>query len=87
MREFAVRLKDLDLLIVSLVCPRWPDTVRVLLTGYSDIKSTIAAINSGEVYRYITKPWDDDQLREQVREAFRCYRGPLLLSRSTSTLT
>ena len=49
---------------------RWPDTVRVLLTGYSDIKSTIAAINSGEVYRYITKPWDDAEILSTARQVF-----------------
>lgn len=38
---------------------RWPDTVRVLLTGYADVESTMAAINKGEIYRYIAKPWDD----------------------------
>jgi response regulator RpfG family c-di-GMP phosphodiesterase len=49
---------------------RWPDTVRVLLTGYADIKSTIAAINSGEVYRYITKPWDDSEILSTARQVF-----------------
>lgn len=49
---------------------RWPGTVRVLLTGYADIKSTIAAINSGEVYRYITKPWDDSEILSTARQVF-----------------
>src|SRR5690606_10482956 len=35
-----------------------PDAIRMLLTGYTDIESAIEAINSGGVYRYITKPWD-----------------------------
>jgi response regulator RpfG family c-di-GMP phosphodiesterase len=38
---------------------RWPDVMRLLLTGYADIGSTVAAINRGEIYRYIAKPWDD----------------------------
>jgi response regulator RpfG family c-di-GMP phosphodiesterase len=46
---------------------RWPDTVRLLLTGYSDIESTIGAINRGEVYRYIAKPWDDADMLTTVR--------------------
>ncbi len=41
---------------------RWPDTVRVLLTGYADVESTMAAINKGEIYRYIAKPWDDNDV-------------------------
>ncbi len=41
---------------------RWPQVARILLTGYSDVASTIAAINRGEIYRYIAKPWDDSEL-------------------------
>src|SRR5574340_1197035 len=48
---------------------RWPDAVRILLTGYSDIKSTIVAINRGEIYRYVSKPWDDNDMVLIVRDA------------------
>lgn len=48
---------------------RWPDTVRLLLTGYADITSTVDAINKGEIYRYISKPWDDNELLVIVRQA------------------
>jgi response regulator RpfG family c-di-GMP phosphodiesterase len=48
---------------------RWPDVVRILLTGYADIASTIAAINRGEIYRYISKPWDDNEIVLTVRDA------------------
>lgn len=48
---------------------RWPDVVRILLTGYADISSTIAAINRGEIYRYISKPWNDHDLLLVIREA------------------
>jgi len=47
----------------------WPDTVRILLTGYADVGSTIDAINRGEIYRYISKPWDDNELLLIVRQA------------------
>lgn len=47
----------------------WPDTMRMLLTGYSDIASTVEAINQGEIYRYISKPWDDNEVRLIVRHA------------------
>jgi len=40
----------------------YPETVRMLLTGYSDMESTIGAINNGSIYRYIAKPWDDIDL-------------------------
>lgn len=48
---------------------RWPDAVRILLTGYADITSTIAAINKGQIFRYIAKPWDDGDIEVTVRQA------------------
>jgi response regulator RpfG family c-di-GMP phosphodiesterase len=48
---------------------RRPETIRILLTGYADVTSTIAAINEGEIYRYISKPWDDAEIIKVVREA------------------
>lgn len=47
----------------------YPQTMRVLLTGYADIGATIAAINRGEIHRYIAKPWDDQDLVLVVRDA------------------
>ena len=48
---------------------RWPNTMRILLTGYADVSSTIDAINRGEIYRYVAKPWDDNDLQLIVRDA------------------
>ena len=45
-----------------------PDCARILLTGYADITSTIAAINEGQIHRYLTKPWNDDELRDVLRQ-------------------
>ena len=47
----------------------WPEVVRVVLTGYADVASTIAAINHGEIYRYISKPWEDNDVLLLVRDA------------------
>jgi response regulator RpfG family c-di-GMP phosphodiesterase len=47
----------------------WPETIRLLLTGYADMNSTINAINRGQIYRYIAKPWNDDELPLIIREA------------------
>ncbi|MBR7746658.1 HD domain-containing phosphohydrolase [Undibacterium baiyunense] len=47
----------------------WPDTTRLLLTGYSDINSIIDAINQGQIYRYITKPWDENEILLIVSQA------------------
>ncbi len=46
-----------------------PETIRILLTGKADMKATIRAINEGEVFRFITKPWDDDDLKITIRHA------------------
>lgn len=48
---------------------QWPDVTRILLTGHTDMESTIKAINEGEIYRYINKPWNDDEVVVVVREA------------------
>ncbi|HXE19215.1 HD domain-containing phosphohydrolase [Castellaniella sp. UC4442_H9] len=48
--------------LLSHVQDRWPDRMRIMLTGYSDMKATIRAINDGNIYRYIGKPWDDFEL-------------------------
>jgi response regulator RpfG family c-di-GMP phosphodiesterase len=45
-----------------------PDAVRVLLTGYSDMESTTKAINEGEIFRYVTKPWDDALLLQGLND-------------------
>lgn len=50
-----------------------PDAVRILLTGYADIEASIGAINQGAVFRYLTKPWKDDELLQVVSEAARGY--------------
>ncbi len=41
---------------------QWPETMRILLTGYAEIGTTIAAINKGQIYRYISKPWEDNDI-------------------------
>jgi len=47
-----------------------PDTVRIVLSGYTDLNTVTDAINQGEIYKFLTKPWEDDLLRLNVREAF-----------------
>ncbi|MBI4715343.1 MAG: response regulator [Nitrospirae bacterium] len=52
---------------------RSPETLRIMLTGYADIHAATEAINRGEVYRFISKPWDDEDLRGIIREAVSRY--------------
>lgn len=51
----------------------YPDTIRIILSGFTEFKSLTEAINHGAVYKFITKPWDDDRLRNDIEEAFRRY--------------
>ena len=62
--EFLGRVKEL-----------YPDTVRIVLSGYTDLESITRLINAGAVYKFLTKPWDDDQLRENMRDAFRYHEA------------
>lgn len=65
-----MRMPEMDgAQFLDQVRQRWPDTVRLLLTGHSDVTAIIEAINKGEIYRYITKPWDDNDIVLIVRQA------------------
>ncbi|MBO1006428.1 MULTISPECIES: EAL domain-containing protein [Acidovorax] len=57
--EFLRRAKEL-----------YPDTVRMVLSGYTELQSITDAINEGAIYKFLTKPWDDERLRGHVAEAF-----------------
>lgn len=49
------------------------EPIRILLTGYSDINAVIDAINKGQVYRYLTKPWDNDFLKTTIHQAYEVF--------------
>ncbi|HLR38637.1 MAG TPA: response regulator [Chitinophagaceae bacterium] len=51
------------------IIKKHPDPIRMLLTGYSDIQAVIDAINKGKVFRYFSKPWDEDELKENIDQA------------------
>ncbi|MGH8075387.1 MAG: EAL domain-containing protein, partial [Lysobacter sp.] len=60
--EFLGRVRDL-----------YPDTIRMVLSGYTDVTTITEAINRGAIYRFLTKPWNDEELREHIHAAFRAY--------------
>lgn len=51
----------------------YPDTVRVILSGYADINAVLQAINKGEVYRFLTKPWNDEELKVAIKQCIGQY--------------
>ena len=63
---------------------RFPDTVRILLTGYTDVEDLVEAINSGKVFKYITKPWNPEELKAVVQQASETYK---VVKQRTNALT
>jgi len=55
--------------LLAQVRERFPDVVRIMLTGYTELDVAVEAINHGQIYRLLTKPWDDRELRATVRQA------------------
>jgi len=55
------------------IIPLYPQPIRILLTGYTDIQAVIDAINKGQVYHYLTKPWEEDYLRTVIKNAYEIY--------------
>jgi len=58
---------------LSKVKEMYPETVRIILSGYTGLESVLDSINRGAIYRFYTKPWDDTQLRDNIRLAFHHY--------------
>ncbi len=59
---------------LSRTVERFPDTIRILLTGYTDVEDLVGAINAGQVFKYITKPWNSTDLKTTVMQAAEIYR-------------
>lgn len=68
---------------LSKTVPEFPDTVRIILTGFTDVEDLVEAINAGQVYKYITKPWDPNELKTVVQHAAETYE---LLKQRTEEL-
>lgn len=62
--EFLGRVKEM-----------YPDTVRLVLSGYTELQTITDAINRGAIYKFVTKPWDDDLLRGHITDAFTFYEA------------
>jgi response regulator RpfG family c-di-GMP phosphodiesterase len=59
---------------LSKTVDRFPDTIRIVLTGYTDVEDLVDAINTGKVFKYITKPWMPDDLKTVVSQSADTYR-------------
>lgn len=63
-----------------------PDPIRILLTGYTDIEALADAINHGDIYRYITKPWNDLELHNSIKNAYDAYKAKIDLRNKMTEL-
>jgi signal transduction histidine kinase len=63
-----------------------PDPMRILLTGYTDIEALADAINHGDIYRYITKPWNDLELHNSIKNAYDAYKTKIDLRNKITEL-
>lgn len=52
---------------------QWPETIRIVLSGYADTASVVEAINEGQIYKFIPKPWNDDELKVTISKAVDVY--------------
>lgn len=55
------------------IIPDFPNPIRILLTGYTDMQALIDAVNKGQIYRYINKPWDEEELKMFINQAYELY--------------
>jgi signal transduction histidine kinase/response regulator RpfG family c-di-GMP phosphodiesterase len=55
--------------LLSLTADRYPNSIRIMLTGYTDVEDLVEAINEGKVFKYVTKPWEEEDLRTVVNQA------------------
>ncbi|QNK61484.1 hybrid sensor histidine kinase/response regulator [Pedobacter sp. PAMC26386] len=68
------------------IATTYPDPIRILLTGYTDIAALADAINHGDIYRYITKPWNDLELHNSIKNAHDAYRSKIDLRNKVKEL-
>ena len=57
------------------VIEKYPEPIRILLTGYADMNAVIDAVNKGKIYHYLSKPWSERELEETIKKAFEVYQA------------
>jgi len=55
------------------VLEKYPEPMRILLTGFADMNAVIEAVNKGKIFHYLTKPWDKEELDETIKRAYKIY--------------
>lgn len=65
---------------------QYPGPIRILITGYTDIESVISAINRGHIFRYIKKPWEDEDVRTAIEEGYKFFVTSNMLAQKNTQL-
>ena len=63
--------------LLASIRERWPDIVRIMFSGQSDMDDVVSAVNDGAIWYYVNKPWEPEELRQVTREALRKYETDL----------
>jgi response regulator RpfG family c-di-GMP phosphodiesterase len=82
-----MRMPEMDgAVFLTQAAQRWPQTLRILLTGYADLSSAVAAVNKGNIYRYLSKPWEDNDIKLTVQQALERQRLEVLVGEQNAKL-
>ncbi|MGB4400618.1 MAG: response regulator [Daejeonella sp.] len=68
------------------ILEKYPDPIRILLTGYADMNAVIDAVNKGKIFHYLSKPWSENELDETIRKAFEVYKANKQIKEMNSKL-
>ena len=69
------------------ILEKYPDPIRILLTGYADMNAVIDAVNKGKIFHYLSKPWSETELDETIKKAFEVYQANKKIKEMNSKLT
>ena len=59
--------------LLGKIIEKFPEPMRILLTGYSDVSAVIEAVNKGKIFHYLTKPWNEEELDSTIKRAYEVY--------------
>lgn len=59
---------------LSSILEEFPNAIRILVTGYTDMEALVEAVNKGHIFKYISKPWDNEKLKEIIIKAYEIYQ-------------
>ncbi len=69
------------------VIEKYPDPIRILLTGYADMNAVIDAVNKGKIYHYLSKPWSEKELEETIEKAYEVFKANREIQEMNSKLS